>query len=75
MQTCSFPDFINVLRPWLNRDYIRKAYLDAAGNFRLMFADGGETVYRIDDCTSDQLKDVVQLLRESDIPVEKHTDG
>ena len=43
MQTCSMMDFIQVLKPWLDRDYIRKGYLDSKGNFRLFFTDGNQS--------------------------------
>ena len=75
METCSFSDFMQILKPWLNRDYVRKAYLDADGNFRLMFVDGGENAYRIDDVIQAQLADALRLLQENNIPVEKDTAG
>lgn len=74
METCGFSDFMKVLGPWLNRDYVRKAFLDAAGNFRLMFVDGGEKVYRIDDCSQTQVNDVLKLLLKNGVAVEKYED-
>ena len=71
METCSFIDFIQVLTPWLDGDYIRKGYLDKDGNFRLFFTDGGEKVYRIDDCSETRLKEVFQMMIQKGIPVEK----
>jgi len=71
MEACKFIDFINVLKPWLNDDYIRRAGLDEDGNFRLQFVDGGAKLYRVDDCTGDQVKDVVAMLLENGIAVEK----
>jgi hypothetical protein len=71
MQTCTFVDFIQVLKPWLDSDYIRKGYLDQKGNFRLFFADGGEKVYQIKDCTDARLKEVFEMMIEKGIPVEK----
>ena len=71
MQTCSFIDFMQVLKPWLDNDYIRKGYLDDKGNFRLFFTDGGEKTYRIDDCSEDRLKEVFEMMLEKGIPVEK----
>lgn len=71
MQTCSFVDFIQVLKPWLDGDYIRKGYLDENGNFRLFFADGGEKVYRIDDCSESRLKEVFEMMIQKGIAVEK----
>jgi hypothetical protein len=60
-----------MLEPWLDRDYIRKGYLDSSGNFRLFFTDGGEKAYRIDDCSEARLKEVFQMLGDRGIPVEK----
>jgi len=71
MQTCSFIDFLQVLKPWLDSDYIRKGYLDKKGNFRLFFVDGGEKVYRIDDCSEARLKEVFEMMTNNGIPVEK----
>ena len=71
MQTCTFIDFIQVLKPWLDSDYIRKGYLDKKGNFRLFFTDGGEKVYHIDDCSEARLKEVFEMMIKNGIPVEK----
>ena len=71
METCNFNDFIQVLKPWLDSDYIRKGYIDNDGTFRLFFADGGERIYRIDDCTEVRLKEVYQTMLEKGIPLEK----
>ena len=71
METCNFNDFIQVLKPWLDSDYIRKGYIDNDGTFRLFFADGGERIYRIDDCTEARLKEVFQTMLEKGIPLEK----
>jgi len=72
MEACSFNNFMEVFEPWLNRDYIRKAYLDAKGDLRLMFVDGGEKVFRIDDCSQKQLNDILQKLIKKSVPVEKY---
>jgi hypothetical protein len=72
METCNFTHFMQVLKPWLNSDYIRKAYVDAKGDLRLMFVDGGEKMFRIDDCSQSQLKDILQDLNKSGVPVEKY---
>ena len=71
MQTCSFIDFIQVLKPWLDSDYIRKGFLDKKGNFRLYLSDGGEKVYHIDDCSEGQLKEIFEMMVKKGIPVEK----
>ena len=71
METCSFIDFIQILTPWLDGDYIRKGYLDKKGNFKLFFADGGQKVYRIDDCSEDRLKEVLEMILSKGIPIER----
>jgi hypothetical protein len=71
MQACSFTDFMQVLKPWLDSDYIRKGYLDQKGKFILFFTDGGEKVYQIDDCSEAHLKEVFEMMVKNGIPVEK----
>ena len=71
MKTCTFIDFMQVLKPWLNDDFIRKAHFDGKGNFTLMFVDGGQTVYHVNDCTAAQLKDVIELMKKNGVPVLK----
>ena len=69
MNTCTFIDFMQTLTPWLNDDYIHTARFDDKGNFTLMFVDGGQKVYQIDDCTAAQLKDAVALLKKNGVSV------
>jgi hypothetical protein len=69
MKTCTLVDFMQALKPWLNDDYIQQARLDDKGNFTLIFVDGGQKVYHVDDCTAGQLKDVVELLKKNGVPV------
>ena len=64
METCSLHDFMKSLKPWLSQNYIRKAHINADGNFVLDFTDGVRNVYRIDDCNQGQLEDVLSDLRE-----------
>jgi hypothetical protein len=71
MKTCTFVDFIKMIEPWLDRDYIRKGYLDKNGKFRIFFTDGGEKNYRIDDCTEARLKEVLEMMLAQGIPVER----
>jgi beta-lactam-binding protein with PASTA domain len=60
---------MQALKPWLNEDYIRKARFDDRGNFTLVFVDGGQKVYHVDDCTAAQLKEAVALLKENGVSV------
>ena len=69
METCTFINLMQALKPWLNDDYIKQARFDAKGNFTLSFVDGGRKVYQIDDCTAGQLKDAVELLKKNGVPV------
>jgi hypothetical protein len=71
MESCTFMDFIQVLKPWLDRQYIRKGFIDKGGNFRLFFSDGGEKTYHIDDCSESRLKEVFAMMTGNGIPVEK----
>jgi len=70
MKTCKLSDFMNALTPWLDDDYIRKAYLDDNGYFVLLFTDGVKNVYHITDCEKIQLNDVLEDLKKKGIPVE-----
>ena len=71
MNTCTFIDFMQALKPWLNSDYIHKARFDDKGNFVLIFADGGQKSYQVDGCTTEQLKDTVELMRKNGVVVFK----
>ena len=71
METCTFSQIMDTLTPWLDRDYIRKVYLDSNHNIRLCFTDGGERVFRVDDCSGNQMGDIVERLKAKNIPVEE----
>lgn len=71
MSTCTFIDFMQTLKPWLNDDYIHAARFDDKGNFTLMFVDGGQKVYQVDDCKSEQLKEAAELLKQNGVSVLK----
>ncbi len=36
-----------------------------------MFVDGGQKVYHVDDCTSAQLIDTIELMKKNGVPVYK----
>ena len=42
MQTCQLNDFLKVLDPWLDRDYIRKVHLTDQDHLVFFFTDGGQ---------------------------------
>jgi hypothetical protein len=62
---------MQTLKPWLNDNYIHTARFDDKGNFTLMFVDGGQKVYQVDDCTEAQIKDAVELLKKNGVSVLK----
>lgn len=70
MKTCSLQDFIEELKPWLDRDHIRRAELDDRGRFTLYFVDGMKNVYAVDDCNAVQIHEVLKTLREKGVEVE-----
>jgi len=70
METCRLGDFLNVLEPWLDADYIRKVFLDNQGRLVLFFSDGGERVYRLDDCSQSQLQGILKDIGNKGIPIE-----
>ncbi|MGM0452991.1 MAG: hypothetical protein ACQERN_07485 [Thermodesulfobacteriota bacterium] len=70
MKTCSLNDFMQGLKPWLSSEYIRKAYVDEQGHFVINFVDGVKNVYRIDDCTFAQLKDILKDFKAKGIYVD-----
>jgi len=69
MEKCTFIDFMQALKPWLNDDYVKHARFDEKKNFTLTFIDGGQKVYQVDDCTAAQLKDAMALLKKNGVPI------
>jgi hypothetical protein len=69
MNTCKFNDFIQMLKPWLNDDYIREVGLGNEGNVTLWFVDGGYQTYQIDDCSSVQLENTIEQMKKHGIQV------
>ena len=71
MKACSLNEFIDEIKPWLANDYIRKAVLDDEGHFTLVFNDGMRTIYKIDDCNAEQIRQVMADLKDKGIKVEE----
>jgi hypothetical protein len=69
MKTCSLDFFMEAVKPWMDRDYIRSAHLDTNGNFVLNFSDGVRNVYRIEDCSRDRLDKILADFRKKGIDV------
>jgi len=70
MKTCSLNQFMEELTPWIDRDHIRLAELREDGRFVLHFLDGMRNVYQIDDCTVDQVRQVMAQMKAKGIPVQ-----
>lgn len=69
MKSCSLNDFMQELKPWLDRDHIKEVFIDKHGHLALLFRDGMKNVYTIDDCNKAQIEAVLQDLRAKGIPV------
>ena len=69
MEVCKLMDFMTVLKPWLDDDYLAEAYVNDKKEVVLQFTDGVKKVYRIDDCTIHQLVEVLEDLKKRGIPV------
>jgi hypothetical protein len=62
---------MEILKPWLSSDYLQKASLDAEGRLILLFTDGIQNVYHIDDCTEAQLKEILDDFKKRGIQVKE----
>jgi hypothetical protein len=71
MKACTLFDFMAEMKPWLGKEYIRSAYIDARDNFVLQFRDGTRNVYAINDCTKQQIKNILQDLKHRGIETGK----
>jgi len=69
MKKCSLNDFMEELKPWLDNDHIKEAFIDNKGHLALMFRDGMKNVYAIDDCNQAQVEGVLKELKDKGIPV------
>ncbi len=70
MRTCSLTDFMEIITPWLSSEYLKKVYKDDKGHLLLQFTDGVKDVYQIEDCTDEQLKELLEDLKKKGISVE-----
>ena len=69
MKTCSLNGFMEELTPWLTKDYIREILFNDDGDVVVEFLDATRHVYRIDDCTAMQVREVLEDLKAKGIPV------
>lgn len=59
------------LTPWLDKDYINRAYMDIERRFVLEFNDGTKNVYTIDDCNEEQIKKVLKDLKKKGVATDE----
>ncbi|MBC8552804.1 MAG: hypothetical protein H8D23_24525 [Candidatus Brocadiales bacterium] len=71
MRACSLTDFMEIIDPWLSSEYLRRVYKDDKGHILLEFRDGVKDVYQIEDCTEEQLKEVLDGFKGKGIQVEE----
>ena len=71
MKTCSLSDFLEIISPWLSSDYLQKVYKDDKGHFILLFTDGVKDAYHIEDCTHNQIKEMLDDLKKKGVQVEE----
>ena len=69
MDKCKFIDFLETLKPWINDNYVRQAHLNPEGTFSLRFVDGGCKTYQIDDCSLEQLENMIEHMKENGVQV------
>ena len=69
MKTCNLSEFMKTLTPWLDDDYIRKAFIDDNNHFVLLFKDGVKNVYNIEGCEKSQLTAILEDLKKKGILV------
>lgn len=70
MKTCNLNDFMEELKPWLDKEHIRRAGIDDNGHMIIHFMDGMKNVYAIDDCNKEQVVKVLSELEKEGIPIE-----
>ena len=62
---------MEVITPWLSNEYLKRVYKNEKGHLLLLFRDGVKDVYQIEDCTEEQLRDVLEEIKEKGIQVEE----
>lgn len=63
MQQCTLLDFMDEMKPWLDKDYIYSAFIEEDGLFVLQFLDGTRNIYSIEDCNRQQIQEILKDLQ------------
>jgi len=69
MKNCSLNDFMTELKPWLDNDHIKEAFLDREGRLALLFRDGMKNVYDINDCNETQILTILNDLKRKGVRI------
>ena len=69
MKTCSLDGFMQELTPWLSKDCIHKIYFNDHGDVVVEFLDATRRVYRMDDCTTDHVREILKDLKAKGMKV------
>ena len=67
MKECTLLDFMDEMKPWLDKDYIHSAFLQDDGRFVLQFLDGTKNVYTIQNCNREQIINLLQSMKAKGI--------
>ena len=70
MKNCSLNNFLEEINPWLNKEFIHRAFTDGKGKFILYFLDGTKNTYAINDCNERQVVKILQDLKALGIATE-----
>jgi hypothetical protein len=62
---------MEIIAPWLSSEYLKSVYKDDKGHLLLLFRDGVKDVYQIEDCTEEQLREVLEGFKRKGILVEE----
>jgi len=69
MQNCNLELFMEKLRPWLDRQYVREVHVNDEGRLVMRFTDGTQDIYAIEDCGRERLRPILGDLKEKGILV------
>lgn len=71
METCLLTNFLESIEPWLSEKYIRKVYRDQNDNVVVLFNDNVKNVYKIEDCTKEQMVEILEDLKRKGVDVQQ----
>ena len=69
MKKCSLNEFVDEMKPWLDKDHIRRVEIDSQERFVVHFLDGTKHVYHVDDCNKEQVVKVLSDFEKKGIEI------